>query len=64
VPARLAKFGPSHLNITPAVSSTFLFKEWIPLEEFLKRFPGNVIGSLPGNPYGDMFVRSVVPIRE
>jgi FkbM family methyltransferase len=61
---RLAKFGPSRLNITPAESSTFHFKEWIPLEEFLERFPGNVIQSLPGNPYGDIFVRSIVPVNE
>ncbi len=61
---RLAKFGPSRLNITPAESSTFHFKEWVPLEEFLERFPENVIPSLPGNPYGDMFVTSVVPVRK
>jgi FkbM family methyltransferase len=59
---RLDKFGPSRLNITPAESSTFLFKDWIPLGEFLERFPENVIESLPGNPYGDMFVRSVAPV--
>jgi FkbM family methyltransferase len=61
---RLAKFGPSRLNITPAESSTFHFKEWLPLEGFLERFPGNVISTLPGNPYGDMFVKSVALERE
>ena len=61
---RLAKFGPSLLNITPAESSTFHFKEWVSLEEFLKQFPGNVMHSLPGNPYGDMFVRRLAPVPE
>jgi FkbM family methyltransferase len=61
---RLAKFGPSRVNVTPAESSTFHFKEWLPLEQFLERFPGNVIPTLPGNPYGDIFVRSVAPVRE
>jgi FkbM family methyltransferase len=61
---RLARFGPSWVNITPAERSTFLFEEWIPLDEFLNRFPENLIKSLPGNPYGDVFVRSVAPVRE
>jgi len=61
---RLAAFGPSRLNITPAESSAFHFKEWVALGEFLEGFPENVIDSLPGNPYGDMFVRSAVAVRK
>lgn len=61
---RLAKLGASALNVTPAEGSTFVFDQWIPLEEFLRRFPANLVESLPGNPYGDMFIRSVSPIRK
>jgi len=55
---RLAQFGPSSVNITPAEASTFHFKEWIPLGEFRAWFPGDLGRSLPGGPYGDIFVRS------
>jgi FkbM family methyltransferase len=55
---RLAMFGPSHVNITPAELATFHFNEWIPLNQFLKWFPGDLNNTLPGNKYGDIFVRS------
>jgi FkbM family methyltransferase len=59
---RLAEFGPASLNVTPAERATFLFKEWIALDEFLEGFPRNLSDSLPGYPYGDMFVRSAVSL--
>lgn len=54
--ARLAGFGPSRINVTPAEGSTFHFNDWIPLEVFVKGFPDN-LQPWPGNPYGDMFVK-------
>jgi FkbM family methyltransferase len=56
---RLAEFGPRRLNITQAEGSTFLFEEWIPLEEFLDRFPDKLIESLPKGSYGDIFVQGI-----
>lgn len=53
---RLSRFGRSHINVTPAEGTTFHFTQWIPLDDFLKGFPANLT-SLPGNPYGDMFVK-------
>lgn len=61
---RLAKLGATALNVTPAESSAFVFDQWIPLAEFLRRFPANLVESLPGNPYGDMFIRSDAPLRK
>ena len=55
---KLTKFGASCANITPAETSSFHFKDWIPLEQFLAWFPGDLKESLPGEPYGDIFVRS------
>jgi len=56
----LAEFGPSRLNLTLAEGAKFFFDEWVPLDEFLARFPGNLMESLSGNAYGDIFVRSLV----
>ena len=55
---RLAHFGPSRINITPAEIATFHFKEWVPLGQFAAWFPGDLKRSMPGSPYGDIFVRS------
>lgn len=55
---RLAQFGPSRANITPAESNRFHFTEWLSLDELLARFPGNLKQSLPGDSYGDIFVQS------
>lgn len=51
---RLAQFGPSYVNITAAELSTFYFGEWMPLETFLKWFPGNLRETMH---YGDIFVK-------
>lgn len=61
---RLADLGACELNVTPAEGYTFVFDQWVPLDEFLGRFPTNLIESLPGNPYGDLFVRSVARTRD
>lgn len=58
--AKLIRFGPSHVNITPAESSVFHLKEWIPLTEFLAWFPGDLKDTLPGYPYGDIFIKNDV----
>lgn len=55
---KLAQFGASRVNITPAEASSFHFDTWIPIEEFLKWFPGDLERTLPGNHYGDIFVKS------
>lgn len=55
---RLTQFGPSSVNITPAETAAFHFKEWVPLGQFVEWFPGDLKRSLPGGTYGDIFVRS------
>jgi FkbM family methyltransferase len=55
---KLAQFGPSRINITPAESSSFHFDDWIPLAQFLAWFPGDLDRTLPGYRYGDIFVRN------
>ena len=55
----LTRFGPSLVNITPAEGARFHFKEWVPLAQFIEWFPGDLRQSLPGNPYGDIFVKKV-----
>ncbi|MBU6367467.1 MAG: FkbM family methyltransferase [Gemmatimonadetes bacterium] len=54
---RLAGFGPAHVNLTPAEASRFHMAEWMPLADFLGWFPGDLKQTLPGYPYGDLFVR-------
>lgn len=53
---RLDQFGPGRINLTPAERATFHFKTWMPLQEFLGWFPGDLGQTLPGHPYGDIFV--------
>lgn len=60
---RLMELGAESLNVTPAEGSTFVFGDWIPVREFLVGFPGNLVNSLPGNPYGDFYVRSSARAR-
>lgn len=57
---KLIRFGPSHANITPAETSMFHLEKWIPLTEFLAWFPGDLNDTLPGYPYGDIFIKSDV----
>jgi len=54
----LVQFGSSRINITPAETSAFHLKSWIPLEQFLAWFPGDLDRTLPGYRYGDIFIRS------
>ena len=53
----LTRFGPGLVNITPAEGAEFHFQEWMPLAQFLEWFPGDLKQTLPGNPYGDNFVK-------
>jgi FkbM family methyltransferase len=53
----LLTLGMTHANLTPAGRSSFHLKEWVPLRQFLEWFPGDLSQSLPGQPYGDIFVR-------
>jgi FkbM family methyltransferase len=55
----LAGFGPALINVTPAETPRFHFREWIPLTEFLDWFPGDLATSLPGDLYGDIFVKRI-----
>jgi FkbM family methyltransferase len=54
----LSSFGPSHVNVTAAETSVFLFADWIPLAHFADWFPGDLEKKLPGYRYGDIFVRN------
>jgi FkbM family methyltransferase len=55
---RLTELGASHVNLTPAEGFRFHFSEWMPLPEFREWFPGDLRRTLPGDSYGDIFVRS------
>lgn len=55
---RLLDLQATHANLTPAERSSLHFDKWIPLDEFVDWFPGDLKGSLPGHPYGDIFVRN------
>lgn len=56
---RLAALGRGHANITPAETASFLFKEWMPLEQFRSWFPGDLKQTLPGDHHGDIYARLV-----
>ena len=55
---RLAQLGSGVVNVTPAETPRFYFDDWIPLEDFLHWFPGNLKREMPGDPYGDIWVKS------
>lgn len=57
---RLSAFGASHVNLSAAESSNLHFPEWMSLEEFRRWFPGDLKRSLPGDLYGDIFVRNAM----
>jgi len=59
---RLLDFGQSYVNITPAESAFFHLLEWMPIEEFLEWFPGDLKNTLPGDSYGDIFVKDARPV--
>jgi hypothetical protein len=60
---RLLEFGPSQVNITPAECSSFYWQEWMRLEQFLKWFPADLKYTLPGDSYGDIFIKQVASVR-
>ena len=55
----LARFGPSQVNVTPSETAVFQLREWMPLQNFVDWFPGDLGRSVPGLWYGNIFVRSV-----
>jgi len=54
---RLMEFGPASVNVTPAETVAFHFEEWMPLDEFLEWYPGDLERTLPLYPVGDIYVR-------
>ncbi|MBE0555959.1 MAG: FkbM family methyltransferase, partial [Proteobacteria bacterium] len=52
----LRRFGPARVNVTPAESSAFHLPEWMPIEEFLDWYPGDLERTLPLYPVGDIYV--------
>ncbi|MDP9203230.1 MAG: FkbM family methyltransferase [Gemmatimonadota bacterium] len=55
---RLREFGRASVNLTPAETSRFQFAEWWTLDEMIDWFPGDLGETLPGYPYGDLFVKA------
>jgi FkbM family methyltransferase len=55
---RLLDFGTSYVNITPAELAFFHLSDWMSLEQFLKWFPDDLKQTLPGYPYGDIFIKN------
>jgi hypothetical protein len=45
------------INVVPAEMHSFVFQEWLPPDEFLKRFPEDVV-DLAKDGYGEIWVRS------
>ena len=60
---RLSALGSGQVNLCPAESSIFHLPEWMPMDEFRRWFPGDLKQSLPGNLYGDIFVRNTAAAR-
>jgi FkbM family methyltransferase len=54
----LSSLGFDRVNLVPAEDSTFHFTEWVPINTFNQWFPGDLIDSLPGDTYGDIYVQS------
>ncbi|MEH2135367.1 MAG: FkbM family methyltransferase [Nostoc sp.] len=53
----LSNLGKILINVVPAEMHSFVFQEWLPPDEFLKRFPEDVI-DLAKDGYGEIWVRS------
>jgi FkbM family methyltransferase len=53
----LAAMGPAEVNVTPAERAEFHWPQWRPLADFPVWFPGELSRTLPGHPYGDIYVR-------
>jgi FkbM family methyltransferase len=55
---RLVDLGSeARANLTPAEAAHFHFPSWLRLRELLDWFPGDLRQTLPGNSYGDLFIR-------
>lgn len=57
---RLLAFGPSNVNVTPAEGASFHLPDWMPIQDFLAWFPGDMHRSLPGDTYGDIWIKSLI----
>jgi FkbM family methyltransferase len=55
---RLREFGRAGVNIAHAESSRFHFAKWWTLDDMIDWFPGDLAQTLPGDPYGDFFLRA------
>jgi len=60
----LLDHGPSYINITPAESPFFHLPEWMPIKDFIDWFPDDLKNTLPGHPYGDIFVMNEQLVRK
>ena len=50
--------GNAEVNVTAAETARFCFSGWRAIRDFMAWFPGDLRGSLQGDSYGDIFVRS------
>lgn len=55
---RVQSYGLASVNITLAERSAFYLKEWVPLGDFITQFPHELQKSVPGLPYGDLWVKA------
>jgi FkbM family methyltransferase len=55
---RLLELGAYEANVTPAESAALHLPAWAPLKAFAASFPGDLRDTLPGDRYGDIFVRA------
>lgn len=53
----LSRFGAAAVNVTPAESTHFHLREWMPIQEFIDWYPGDLAQTLPQWPVGDIYVR-------
>ena len=53
----LRQLGGGLVNITPAETPMLHLKEWMALDQFAQWFPGDLKQTLPGDPYGDIWIR-------
>jgi FkbM family methyltransferase len=53
----LSRFGAAEVNVTPAESVQFHLRDWVPIQEFIDWYPGDLAQTLPQWPVGDIYVR-------
>jgi hypothetical protein len=56
----LQRLGPAVVNVTPAETAILQFQEWRRLNEFAEWFPSDLRRALPGDPYGDGWVKTSI----